>query len=253
MGEAAVKAAKAVGYVGAGTVEFLMEAGTTDFFFCEMNTRLQVEHPVTEMVTGVDLVEWQLRVAAGQELPIKDQADIKVNGHAIEARIYAENPARDFLPATGTLKHLRAPEGPGIRVETGVREGDEVSVFYDPMISKLITYGEDRDAALDKMVAALKRYEVAGMPTNIPFVEKCASHPSFREGGVTTGFLDIYEEDVKVEEGERGTDEGIAIAAVARVTRDREANRDLWNAFTESEVRAANCPPGDQFLVKAFH
>jgi 3-methylcrotonyl-CoA carboxylase alpha subunit len=237
MGAAAVKAAKAVGYVGAGTVEFLMEAGTTDFYFCEMNTRLQVEHPVTEMVTGVDLVEWQLRVAAGQELPIKNQEDIKVNGHAIEARIYAENPARDFLPATGTLKHLRAPEGPGIRVETGVREGDEVSVFYDPMISKLITYGEDRDDALDKMISALKRYEVAGMPTNIAFVEKCARHPSFREGGVTTGFLDIYEDDVKVEEGERSTDEAIAMAAVARVTRDREANRDGWNAFTESEVR----------------
>eukprot|EP00520_Triparma_pacifica_P014864 CAMPEP_0118664062 /NCGR_PEP_ID=MMETSP0785-20121206/17792_1 /TAXON_ID=91992 /ORGANISM="Bolidomonas pacifica, Strain CCMP 1866" /LENGTH=634 /DNA_ID=CAMNT_0006557903 /DNA_START=127 /DNA_END=2029 /DNA_ORIENTATION=- len=234
MGEKAVLAAKAVGYRGAGTVEFLMEAGTDEFYFCEMNTRLQVEHPVTEMVTGVDLVEWQLRVAAGQELPITDQSQITTSGHAIEARIYAENPSRDFLPATGTLQHLRPPEGPGIRVETGVREGDDVSVFYDPMISKLITYGSDRDDALDKMISALKRYEVTGMPTNIPFVEKCAKHEEFRKGGVTTGFLDIYADDVKVEEGMKSSEESRAMAAVARVTRDREANRSS-NAFTDSE------------------
>ena len=126
MGEAAVKAAKAVNYVGAGTVEFLMEAGTDDFFFCEMNTRLQVEHPVTELVTGVDLVEWQLRIAAGEPLPILDQDQIKTKGHAIEARIYAENPARNFLPATGHLFHLSPPTGEGVRVDTGVRQGDDV-------------------------------------------------------------------------------------------------------------------------------
>jgi len=204
------------------------------FYFCEMNTRLQVEHPVTEMVTGVDLVEWQLRVAAGQELPITEQSKIETKGHAIEARIYAENPARDFLPATGNLVHLRAPEGDGVRVETGVREGDDVSVFYDPMISKLITYGEDRNDALDKMIVALKRYEVAGMPTNIPFVEKCARHEEFRRGGVTTGFLDIYAEDVRIEEAAKGSDEAVAMAGVAKVCRDRESNRGENDPFTSS-------------------
>ncbi len=200
MGEAAVLAAKAVNYVGAGTVEFLMEAGTDDFFFCEMNTRLQVEHPVTEMVTGVDLVAWQLHVAAGNPLPVLDQSSIETKGHAIEARIYAENPANNFLPATGTLEHLSPPSGDGVRVETGVRQGDDVSVYYDPMISKLICYAPDRDAAINKLLASLKSYQVSGMPTNIDFVQKCADHPAFREGGVTTGFLDIYADDVRVSE-----------------------------------------------------
>mmetsp|Transcript_26240 Transcript_26240/g.54667 ORF Transcript_26240/g.54667 Transcript_26240/m.54667 type:complete len:720 (-) Transcript_26240:44-2203(-) len=213
-GEAAVKAAKAVGYVGAGTVEFLMEGGTDEFFFCEMNTRLQVEHPVTEMVTGVDLVEWQLRVASGELLPELDQEKIKTKGHAIEARIYAENPARNFLPATGHLFHLSPPEGEGVRVETGVRQGDDVSVFYDPMISKLICYDKDRDSAIEKLLSSLKEYEVVGMPTNIPFVEKCAAHPAFREGGVTTGFLDIYADDVAIPEGKAASNISKGLAAL---------------------------------------
>eukprot|EP00816_Leptocylindrus_hargravesii_P009470 CAMPEP_0196821590 /NCGR_PEP_ID=MMETSP1362-20130617/79967_1 /TAXON_ID=163516 /ORGANISM="Leptocylindrus danicus, Strain CCMP1856" /LENGTH=670 /DNA_ID=CAMNT_0042200831 /DNA_START=492 /DNA_END=2504 /DNA_ORIENTATION=- len=198
MGEVAVQAAKAVNYVGAGTVEFLLEDGTDDFFFCEMNTRLQVEHPVTEMVTGVDLVEWQLRIASGESLPVKDQASITTNGHAIEARIYAENPSRNFLPATGTLKHLQPPSGDGIRVDSGVKQGDTVKVFYDPMISKLIAYGKDREDAIERLLAALRNYQVIGTPTNIPFVEKCADHQAFREGGVTTKFLESYEQDVLV-------------------------------------------------------
>jgi len=215
LGEVAVRAAKAVGYVGAGTVEFLMEeqqqhdqsdSRTGDdnaignFYFCEMNTRLQVEHPVTEMITGVDLVEWQLRVAAGETLPILDQDLIPTSGHAMEARIYAENPARDFLPATGTLQHLRPPMGEGVRVDTGVRAGDNVSVFYDPMISKLIVHGPDRTAALEKLVQSLKCYQVVGMPTNIPFLVKCANHDAFRRGSVNTGFLEKYSADVQIKE-----------------------------------------------------
>ena len=222
MGEAAVQAAKAVNYVGAGTVEFLMESGTSDFYFCEMNTRLQVEHPVTEMVTGIDLVEWQLRIAAGEELPVKDQDRIRATGHAIEARIYAENPARDFLPATGTLTHLSAPSGDGVRVDTGVSQGDDVSVYYDPMISKLVCYGETRDAAIDKLVSSLRRYQVAGMPTNIPFVEKCATHKVFRDGSATTAFLDLYADDVRISEGGPPSKTSRVIAALAVSLRDAE-------------------------------
>ncbi|GMH77781.1 hypothetical protein TL16_g07531 [Triparma laevis f. inornata] len=232
MGEAAVLAAKAVGYVGAGTVEFLMEAGTDDFFFCEMNTRLQVEHPVTELVTGVDLVEWQLRIAAGEPLPLK-QEEIVTKGHAIEARIYAENPARDFLPATGHLFHLSPPTGEGVRVDTGVRQGDDVSIFYDPMISKLICYAENRDLAIEKLLASLKEYEVVGMPTNIPFVEKCAAHEAFRKGGVTTGFLEIYADDVQIPEGVEASDTAKGLAALALAIEGIKST----NGFVESSFR----------------
>src|SRR5258707_2696863 len=159
MSEAAVAAARAVGYVGAGTVEFIAEGDA--FYFMEMNTRLQVEHPVTEMVTGLDLVEWQLRVASGEPLPLL-QDQLKVNGHAIEARIYAENPSRGFLPSTGTLKHLRLPEAVefqlngNVRIDSRVREGDAITPFYDPMIAKLIVHGRDRDDALLRMALALR-------------------------------------------------------------------------------------------------
>ena len=165
MGEAAIAAARAVGYVGAGTVEFIAEEGK--FFFMEMNTRLQVEHPVTEMITGQDLVEWQLRVAAGEPLPLRAD-ELSITGHAIEARIYAEDPTRDFLPSIGRLTHLRQPvEDGNIRVDTGVREGDAITPNYDPMIAKLIVHGVTRDHALRHLVAALAQYEVVGVDTNI--------------------------------------------------------------------------------------
>ena len=163
MGEAAVACAKAVGYVGAGTVEFLVDSVTNEFYFCEMNTRLQVEHPVTEMITGVDLVEWQLKVAAGLPIP-KSQDEIIQNakGCAVEARIYAENPLNQFLPATGTFNHLQTPTDTeyGVRVDSGVVSGDTVSPFYDPMIAKLIAYGETRDKAVSKLERSLRNYQV---------------------------------------------------------------------------------------------
>ncbi|MGQ9365826.1 acetyl-CoA carboxylase biotin carboxylase subunit [Azospirillum sp. A39] len=190
MGEAAVAAAQAVGYVGAGTVEFLYEDG--GFYFIEMNTRLQVEHPVTEMITGLDLVEWQIRVAAGEPLPLAQDQLVR-RGHAFEARLYAEDPQRDFLPAIGRLVHLRPPEeGPHVRVDTGVRQGDQVSMFYDPMIAKLIVWDETRDAALRRLRTALAAYEVVGVTTNVAFLGAIAAHPAFRAMEIDTGFIDRH-------------------------------------------------------------
>jgi 3-methylcrotonyl-CoA carboxylase alpha subunit len=192
MGEAAVACAKAIGYVGAGTVEFIAAdsfARDGAFYFMEMNTRLQVEHPVTEMITGEDLVEWQLRVAAGEPLP-KRQDELTLRGHAIEARIYAEDPDRGFLPSIGTLAHLRAPvEGPAVRVDTGVRAGDTITPYYDPMIAKLIVHGEDRPAALRRLVEALAEYEIVGVATNVAFLQRVVSHQAFASGAVDTGLI----------------------------------------------------------------
>jgi len=180
MGSAAVAAARAVDYVGAGTVEFIVDA-TGDFYFMEMNTRLQVEHPVTEMITGLDLVEWQLLVASGRPLPLS-QDQLAIHGHAIEARIYAEDPARGFLPAVGRLTHLREPAlSPHVRVDTGVREGDEIGVNYDPMIAKLVCWDVDRDAALRRMRGALADYQVAGLTSNLAFLAALAAHPAFAQ------------------------------------------------------------------------
>ncbi|MDW3205913.1 MAG: acetyl/propionyl/methylcrotonyl-CoA carboxylase subunit alpha [Alphaproteobacteria bacterium] len=199
MGEAAVAAAKAVGYRGAGTVEFIAETqpdGTPgDFFFMEMNTRLQVEHPVTELVTGQDLVEWQLRVAAGEPLPM-DQAEIFSFGHAVEVRLYAEDPDGGFLPSIGTLHRLRFPEGSDIRVDTGVREGDEVSPHYDPMIAKLIAYGDDRKEAIRKLIAALRSTEAAGIATNRDFLIRVLADPDFQAGTLDTGFIAAREDSL---------------------------------------------------------
>ncbi len=188
MGEAAVRAAKAVGYVGAGTVEFIADQAG-EFFFMEMNTRLQVEHPVTEAITGLDLVEWQLRVAAGEKLPLA-QADLRIHGHAFEARIYAEDPARDFLPATGKLHRLDFPPAEnGVRIDTGVRAGDEVTIHYDPMIAKLIAHGPDRAAALRKLADALDAVRVVGPANNVAFLAHVARHKAFAAGEIDTGFI----------------------------------------------------------------
>lgn len=191
MGQAAVRAAEAIGYKGAGTVEFIVDATdglrTDRFYFMEMNTRLQVEHPVTEAITGVDLVEWQLRVASGEPLPMA-QEDLRIDGHAFEARLYAEDVPKGFLPATGTLAHLAFPAG--ARADTGVRPGDEISPWYDPMIAKLIVHGPTRDIALARLDQALSGTQVAGTVTNLAFLRALARHAGFGRGEVDTGLID---------------------------------------------------------------
>ncbi|KAG0608458.1 hypothetical protein M758_8G107400 [Ceratodon purpureus] len=196
IGQAAVDAAKAVGYESAGTVEFIVDTVSGDFYFMEMNTRLQVEHPVTEMVTGQDLVEWQIRVANGEVLPLQ-QSEIKLMGHSFEARIYAENVPKGFLPAAGHLHHYNPPSAsPTVRVETGVGKGDTVSVFYDPMIAKLVVWGRDRSSALTKLVDCLTKFQIAGLPTNIGFLKTLASHHAFAAGDVDTHFIDRFKADL---------------------------------------------------------
>ena len=189
MGEAAISAARAIGYQGAGTVEFIAEPDGR-FYFMEMNTRLQVEHAVTEMVTGLDLVELQIRVAAGEPLPFSQQ-DLQLAGHAIEARIYAEDPARDFLPATGKLVHLAFPgASDDVRVDAGVEAGGEITPWYDPMIAKLIAWGRDRNAALARLTQALREVEVAGVTTNVAFLQRLAAAHDFREARLDTGLIE---------------------------------------------------------------
>jgi 3-methylcrotonyl-CoA carboxylase alpha subunit len=194
MGEAAVKAAKAVGYVGAGTVEFIADGSeglkSDRFWFMEMNTRLQVEHPVTEAITGLDLVEWQLRVAAGEKLP-ETQKGIRINGHAVEARLYAEDPANGFLPSVGRLERLRLPLE-DVRVDSGVREGDTVTPFYDPMIAKVIGWSETREGAAAVLSEALARTEIAGVRTNTGFLVRALRTREFLDGQIDTGFLDRH-------------------------------------------------------------
>jgi len=195
MADAAIAAAQAVGYEGAGTVEFLLDE-TQDFYFMEMNTRLQVEHPVTEFITGLDLVEWQLRIAAGERLPLL-QEDIHPRGHAIEVRICAEDPAQDFRPAAGPLRHLAMPlEDASLRIDTGVREGDIIGVHYDPMIAKLIAYGPDRASALQKLRYALAATQIAGLASNVAYLSAIAAHPAFAAAALDTGFLPRHEADL---------------------------------------------------------
>ena len=190
MGQAAVEAAKAVGYTNAGTVEFIADADGS-FYFLEMNTRLQVEHPITEMVTGIDLVQWQLRIAAGEQLTFV-QDDVTQRGHAIECRLYAEDPENGFLPATGTLLRIISPQGPGIRWDGGVVTGDDVTVYYDPLISKIIVYAEGREAAIQRMAQGLSETVVLGVTNNLGFLHDVITHPAFIAGDTTTDFVDAY-------------------------------------------------------------
>lgn len=195
MGDAALRAARAIDYEGAGTVEFLLDTDDT-FYFMEMNTRLQVEHPVTEMITGQDLVEWQLRVAGGEALPM-NQNQLQINGHAFEARIYAEDPDNDFLPVTGTLSYLHAPdESAHVRIDTGVLRGDEVSIYYDPMIAKLIVWDENRTRALSRLTQALSEYRISGMTTNVNFLYNLASTNAFRQAELDTGFIEKHNAEI---------------------------------------------------------
>ena len=213
MGEAAIKAAQAINYQGAGTVEFLLDA-QGQFYFMEMNTRLQVEHPVTEMISGQDLVEWQLRVASGEPLPCS-QEQLQINGHAFEARIYAEDPENDFLPATGRLNILRPPlENANVRVDTGVVEGDEVSIYYDPMIAKLVVWDLDRDRALQRLTEALSNYRIDGLTTNIGFLYNLTTSQAFKNGDVDTGFIEEHHQEI-FRLRDTDTDYGAPLAAAA--------------------------------------
>jgi 3-methylcrotonyl-CoA carboxylase alpha subunit len=199
MGRAATEAARAVGYQGAGTIEFIADGANglkpDGFWFMEMNTRLQVEHPVTEAITGLDLVAWQFRVAAGEKLSVT-QADVRITGHAVEARLYAEDPERGFLPSTGKLAALELPKGDGIRVDAGVTEGSAVSPYYDPMIAKVIAHGRDRNDALDRLAKALGDTLVAGPRSNAAFLKRLVSHPEFKSGRFDTGFIDRHIADL---------------------------------------------------------
>lgn len=263
LGEMGCKASEAVGYVNAGTVEFLLESPSqqTDedpgFYFCEMNTRLQVEHPITELITGIDLVEWQFRVAAGQPLPITDSSKIPCEGHAFEARIYAEKPGDGkFLPALGTVWHHDPPAlsnalgvdpSHNVRVDTGIRTGQAVGVDYDPMICKLIVHDSTRAEALDTLVDALKDYRIAGVPTNIDFLIRCANHATFRQPGAThTGFLDDHMNAVLPPTDAKPPTQAVALASLAAllvlegrvdvhdVKEARRSQTSPWNTLSGS-------------------
>ncbi|CAN6462836.1 unnamed protein product [Victoria cruziana] len=220
LGEAAVSAAKAVAYHNAGTVEFIVDTSSGEFYFMEMNTRLQVEHPVTEMIVGQDLVEWQINVANGESLPLT-QSQVPLAGHAFEARIYAENVPKGFLPAAGILHHYQPVSvSPTVRVETGVKEGDSVSVHYDPMVAKLVVWGENRSAALVKLRHCLSEFQVAGLPTNIGFLQQLASHWAFQKGLVETHFIEHFKSDLfpdsddAMEKTEDSDSHGVTIGVV---------------------------------------
>jgi 3-methylcrotonyl-CoA carboxylase alpha subunit len=228
MGEAAVAAARAIGYRGAGTVEFIADQDGT-FFFMEMNTRLQVEHPVTEAITGQDLVEWQLVVAAGGRMPLT-QDQLRIDGHAVEVRLYAEDPNRNFLPSTGTLVHLRLPqENAHVRVDTGVRQGDTVTPFYDPMIAKVIVHDRDRASAMRRMAALMGETEVVGVTTNAALLKALCSHKAFVGGEVDTGFIDRHRAELFARPAP-ADDRALAIATLARVAGwERAPSRDPWD------------------------
>jgi 3-methylcrotonyl-CoA carboxylase alpha subunit len=248
IGAAAVRAAQAVGYVGAGTVEFILD-GDGRFYFMEMNTRLQVEHPVTEMITGQDLVEWQLRVASGERLPLA-QEELRARGHAIEVRIYAEDPHKDFLPAIGRLAHLRFPSADGhVRVDTGVREGDSVTPYYDPMIAKLIVWDADRAAAVRRLSGALAQCEIAGCNNNVDFLAALAAHPAFAAAQVDTGFIARHRADL-VHAPEPASDRVLALAALGELLARR---RDAEAATSADPYSPWNLVSGWRLNGDSFH
>lgn len=222
MGEAAVRVAQACDYVGAGTVEFLVDS-ERNFYFLEMNTRLQVEHPVTEMITGLDLVELQIRVARGEKLPF-EQADLQINGHALELRVYAEDPLNNFLPSVGTLEKYRLPSGPGIRVDGGYEEGMEVPIYYDPMLAKLVVHGANRSEAIQKMKEAIAAYEVEGVATTLPFGVFVLDHPAFVSADFDTHFVNNYYTPTQLIERQK---DGAAVAALLALKLHLENKRQL--------------------------
>ncbi|UBZ14663.1 acetyl-CoA carboxylase biotin carboxylase subunit [Flagellimonas marinaquae] len=223
MGEAACKVAKSCDYVGAGTVEFLMDADHS-FYFLEMNTRLQVEHPVTELITGVDLVELQIKVARGEALPMK-QEDLTITGHAVELRVYAEDPLNDFLPSVGNLETYQLPTGEGVRVDNGFREGMDIPIYYDPMLSKLITYGKTREEAIELMLEAIQNYKIKGVQTTLPFGSFVFAHEAFRSGNFDTHFVKTHYSPEKIKEQTAAEAEVAAMIALYRYLEDKKIVR----------------------------
>lgn len=223
MGEAAVKVAKACDYLGAGTVEFLLDENH-NFYFLEMNTRLQVEHPVTELISGVDLVELQIKVARGEALPMQ-QEDLKINGHALELRVYAEDPLNDFLPSVGHLDVYQIPVGKGIRVDNGFEAGMDVPIYYDPMLSKLITYGKTREEAIQLMIKAIAEYQVEGVQTTLPFGKFVCEHEAFRSGNFDTHFVKKYYSAEKIQEATAKEAKIAALIAMKQYQKDQKTLR----------------------------
>lgn len=223
MGEAAVKVARACDYVGAGTVEFLLDEHK-NFYFLEMNTRLQVEHPVTELITGIDLVEQQIKVARGETLQFT-QNDLSISGHAVELRVYAEDPLEDFMPSVGTLKRYRGPSGEGVRLDDGFEEGMEVPIYYDPMLAKLITYGSSREQAIQRMLQAIKEYEIEGVSTTLPFGKFVFEHEAFRSGNFDTHFVKKYYSAEKLQSQTEEEARMAGIIALRQYLEDRQQVR----------------------------
>lgn len=223
MGEAAVKVAKACDYLGAGTVEFLLDENL-NFYFLEMNTRLQVEHPVTEMVTGLDLVEMQIRVARGEALTVK-QEDLQIKGHAMELRVYAEDPLNDFLPSVGNLEVYTLPEGEGIRVDNGFEQGMDVPIYYDPMLAKLITYGKTREESIQLMIKAIESYQVEGVSTTLPFGKFVMEHEAFRSGKFDTHFVKNYYDSEHLKAQQEKEAEVAALIALKQYLKDQNTLR----------------------------
>ena len=255
MGDAATAAARAIGYVGAGTVEFLLDEDGA-FYFMEMNTRLQVEHPVTEMITGLDLVDWQIRVAAGGTLPLT-QDDLAIDGHAIEVRLYAEDPDTGFLPATGTLRHLRLPrETAHVRIDTGVRQGDALTVHYDPMIAKLIVHDHDRSAAIRRLRTALAATEIVGLATNTPFLQAVAAHPAFAAADLDTRFIERHQADLLPDRGATpdavlaGVSLGVLLGRRRAAAMAAAASGDPWSPWHAADGWRLNDEARETLLLR---
>jgi acetyl-CoA carboxylase biotin carboxylase subunit len=249
MGASAVAAARSVDYLGAGTVEFLL-GSDGNYYFLEMNTRLQVEHPVTEMIYGVDLVAWQLDVAEGKKLPLTQaELDARRRGHAVECRVYAEDPVK-FLPSPGRITHLRVPDGPYVRNDSGCYEGADIPVFYDPMISKLIVWGEDRAQAVARMRRALDEYQVRGIETNLPFHRRCVRHPSFLEGEYDTGFIGREHARLTPAPGD-GADLDAAVIALALEATAPSARKPNGNGNGNGNGHAATKPTTEPSLWRS--
>ena len=242
LGQTAVALARAIQYQNAGTVEFLLDG--EDFYFLEMNTRLQVEHPVTEMVTGLDLVGWQIRVADGEPLPLH-QDDVQIRGHAIEARLYAENPANDFLPVTGEVVLWQEPSGEGVRVESGLQTGDEVSIFYDPMLAKVVAYGGDRQTAVRRLIRAIENTTVLGLTTNLPFLADVLRHPAFISGDVNTYFIDEHLADWQAPQG----DVQGAVTAVALLQFQSQQKHGGYWRNNPNQPQQCRLQVGDEVLA----